>query len=403
MVKRNPHFAKLASGYLFPEINKRKKAFLEKNPNAKLISLGIGDTTEPIPPSIVKGLVEESQALGTVEGYTGYGLEQGLYSLRQKIAEVIYHKHISAEEIFISDGAKCDIGRLQIMFGSKARMAVQDPSYPVYVDTSVMMGQTSNYQFFSKHYEGIIYMPCLPENLFFPTLETIPIPDIIYFCSPNNPTGATASKEQLTKLVEYAKTNRAILIFDAAYAMYIQDPEIPKSIYEIPGADEVAIELGSFSKMAGFTGVRLGWTVVPEKILFDDGELVKNDWGRLHSTFFNGASNIAQRGGLAALQAEGFEEMKQLITYYMENTRIIRKALEDSKFIFYGGMHAPFLWVKFPLNSWDAFEMVLNKAQLVTTPGLGFGPAGEGFLRLSALGHRENIEEAASRLRKLSK
>lgn len=399
MVKRNPHIAKLNAGYLFPEIIKRKQAFLQKYPHANLISLGIGDTTEPLPPFIAHQLEQTARALGTTEGYTGYGPEEGQHRLRQLIAKEIYQNRFEADEIFISDGTNSDIGRLQVLFGSHATMAVQDPSYPVYVDTSVMLGQTATYHAPSRKYQGIAYMPCHPTNHFFPNLSHISPTDLIYFCSPNNPTGAVATHLQLEELVAFACKHRSILIYDTAYACYIQQPDLPRSIYEIKGAKETAIELGSFSKMAGFTGVRLAWSVVPKELQFDDGHSVHQDWNRVHSTFFNGASNISQAGGMAVLQPEGQKSVQDLIRFYMGNASILRKAFEELGYEVYGGTNAPYLWIKFPnLGSWQAFEMLLEKAHLMSAPGSGFGPAGEGFLRLSAFGRRSQIEEAANRI-----
>jgi LL-diaminopimelate aminotransferase len=402
MVKRNKHFAKLNAGYLFPEIQKRKKALLERYPHARMISLGIGDTTEPIPPHITEGLKISAEDLGTSEKYSGYGPEQGNPLLRQKIAKTLYQDTISPDEIFISDGSKSDIGRLQLLFGADASIAVQDPSYPVYVDTGVMMGQTEGYDPSCFQYRGISYMPCLPSNRFFPNLNEIPRTDLIYFCSPNNPTGAVATKEQLLELVNYARHNHSILIFDAAYTFYIRGSHLPRSIYEIEGAREVAIELGSFSKMAGFTGIRLGWSIVPDTLGFEGGFSIQKDWKRVVSTFFNGASNIAQMGGIAALDAKGLQEIRRVADFYMENAQILRSALEELGYLVYGGTEAPYLWVEFPgRKSWDVFEEILEKAHVVSTPGSGFGPAGEGFLRFSAYGHRRDIEEAVHRLRKI--
>lgn len=401
MVQRNPHLAKLQAGYLFPEINKRVQAFLQRQPHASLISLGIGDTTEPIPACIVKGLQQQSEALGTLAGYKGYGREQGEHTLRQLIAEQLYHQTFDAEEIFISDGSKCDIGRLQVLFGQQATMAVQDPAYPVYVDTAVIMGQTGHYQSQTGQYQGIVYMPCDPSNQFFPRLDQTPRTSLIYFCSPNNPTGAVATRHQLKQLIEFTKANRSILIYDAAYAVFIQDPELPRSIYEIEGAREVAIELGSFSKMIGFTGVRLAWSIVPKELKFEDGWPIHRDWSRINSTFFNGASNIAQAGGIAALSAEGQTAMQELVRFYMENTLFLKQTLEELGYQVYGGQHAPYLWVKIPhRTSWQAFDELLEKAHLICTPGSGFGPAGEGFVRFSAFGHADRIKEAASRLKR---
>jgi len=401
MVKRNEHLRKLNSNYLFPEINLRKKHFQEANPQAKLISLGIGNTTEPIPDCIGAALERAAQQLKTREGYSGYGPEQGIAELRQRIAEICYKGVIKADEIFISDGSKCDIGRLQWLFGSQATMAVQDPTYPVYVDGSVIAGLTGSYDTKTGGYPGIVYMPCLPENGFFPDFNKVPKTDLIYFCSPNNPTGAVATRDQLTKLVNFAKANRSIIIFDAAYSSYIVDPDLPRSIFEIEGADEVALETNSFSKIAGFTGVRLGWTVVPEKLKFEDGSSVRADWNRLTSTIFNGASNISQWGGLAVLDSQGMKAVSGLVSFYLENAQIIRNALEKRNLEVFGGVNAPYLWVRFPKRkSWDVFQELLEKKHVVTTPGLGYGPSGEGFIRFSAFGHREDILQAAERLAK---
>jgi LL-diaminopimelate aminotransferase len=400
MVKRNQNIAKLQSGYLFPEMNKRKNKFLEKNPGAKIISLGIGDTTEPISKHIAKALINAASGLETREGYSGYGDEQGLTELREKIASKIYNGIISGEEVFVSDGAKPDIGRLQLLFDRDVTVAVQDPSYPVYIDSSVMFGKTGNYNSGANRFRRIVYMPCTPENSFFPDLQKIPKADVIFFCSPNNPTGAVATKEQLKQLVEYAKKNKSIIIFDAAYSEYIGDSNLPKSIFEIDGAKEVAIEVNSFSKSIGFTGLRLGWTVVPSELKFDDGTQVRQDWGRIMTTLFNGASNISQKGALAALDDKGQQETKRTVLHYMENARIIKKTLGELGYDVYGGDNAPYIWARMKnMKSWEAFDHILEKVNIVTIPGVGFGKAGEGFLRLSAFGHREDINEAAKRLK----
>lgn len=399
MVKRNTHFAKLNAGYLFPEINKRKQAFLAKNPNAKLISLGIGDTTQPLPSFISQHLSKCGSGLGTKEGYSGYGAEQGNNSLRKKIAESIYQNQVVSEEVFVSDGAKCDIGRLQVLFGSQATIAVQDPTYPVYVDSGVILGQSGTYDPLSSGYHGIVYMPCLPENNFFPDLKKIPRTDLIFFCSPNNPTGAVATRPQLEQLVAFAKANRSIIIYDAAYSAFIEDSKYPKTIYEIEGAREVAIEVSSFSKMAGFTGVRLGWTVVPFDLKFEDGTPVRKDWERIQTTLFNGASNLAQHGGESALSPEGLASLSAMIDYYKHNARLIKQGLEQVGVRVFGGENAPYIWAQFPgTSSWNVFEDFLEKAQVITTPGSGFGPAGESFIRFSAFGHRDQTIEAIKRL-----
>ena len=400
MVKRNKNLAKLQSGYLFPEINRRKKEFLEKNPDVKLISLGIGDTTEPLTRHISQGLANAVSNLSNKKKYSGYGEEQGMKELREKIANKIYNGIVKGDEVFVSDGAKPDTGRLQVLFGPNRKVAVQDPSYPVYVDSSVIMGQTSGYNESKEQFDGMIYMPCLPENNFFPDLKAAKGADLIFFSSPNNPTGAAATREQLNELVDFAKENKSIIIFDGAYSQFIQDNNLPRSIFEIEGAKEVAIEVNSFSKPVGFTGVRLGWTIVPDELKFEDGSSVKNDWNRIATTLFNGASNIAQHGALAALDDEGLKEMQEIISYYMENAELIKSYLKGLGYEVYGGDNAPYIWAKIG-KSWDMFSEILEKTHIVTTPGVGFGPAGEGFIRFSAFGHREDINEAVKRLEKL--
>lgn len=387
-MKRNPNMSRLKASYLFPEINARKQAFLAKNPTAALISLGIGDTTEPIPQPVAEALAQKSMALATAQGYSGYGAEQGEQRLREQIAARLYGGKLKAEELFISDGAKCDIGRLQTLFGSTPSIALQDPVYPVYLEGSLIQGV-----------QEIVSMACTPENGFFPDLSRTPRTDLIYFCSPNNPTGAVATRPQLEELVRFAQVNRSIIIFDAAYANYIQEKGVPRSIYEIEGAEEVAIEVGSFSKLAGFTGIRLGWTVVPEALKYECGGSVWADWNRLTSTLFNGASNIAQQGGWALLEEGGLKEVEQLSRFYMENARIIRERLSALDYEVYGGVNAPYLWVRMKgESSWEAFQRFLEEHHIVTTPGVGFGPAGEGFLRFTAFGHRQQILEAVRRL-----
>ena len=399
-VARNANMGKLQAGYLFPEIGRRRNAFLAANPDAKIISLGIGDTTLPVPEHILNGLKEGVTNLGSKDTYTGYGAEQGVGALRQKISDKLYNNLISPEEVFVSDGSKCDIGRLQMMFGAGVTSAVQDPSYPVYVDTSVMMGQTKLMDQELKQYEGIVYMPCNPSNGFFPDLANAPRADVIYFCSPNNPTGAAATKAQLEELVAFALEKGSIIVFDAAYAPFIQSDDVPKSIYEIEGAKKCAIEVNSFSKYAGFTGVRLGWTIVPNELEFADGSKVANDYNRVMCTAFNGASNIVQNGALACLDPEGLAEIDKLIAYYMGNAKILRDCMLELGYKVHGGTDAPYVFVDLEgKSSWDTFSELLEGAQVVTIPGAGFGPGGEGFLRLSAFAPREACEEACSRLR----
>ncbi|GKY90489.1 hypothetical protein MPSEU_000022700 [Mayamaea pseudoterrestris] len=403
-VARNKNFAKLAGGYLFPEIGRRRTAYISENPDQadRIISLGIGDTTQPIPKHILAGLVNGASKLGTKDGYTGYGAEQGMQALREKIAQKLYDNRIAADEVFVSDGAKCDIMRIQQMFGSDVVSAVQDPSYPVYVDTSVMMGQTGELDEKTRQFQNIVYMPCTPANGFMPNYAECERADIVYLCSPNNPTGAAATKEQLEAMVKLCKERGSILVFDAAYAPFIRTPGVPKSIFEIEGAKEVAIEVNSFSKYAGFTGVRLGWTVVPKDLKFADGTLVSQDFNRVMTTAFNGASNIVQGGGMACLDDEGLAEINTLIDYYLENAKILRETMESIGFTVHGGVDAPYVFVELPESmggSWDAFQTILEKTQVVTIPGAGFGPGGEGFLRLSAFAPRDSVIEACKRLK----
>ncbi|KAL9229566.1 hypothetical protein vseg_005019 [Gypsophila vaccaria] len=403
-VSRNANMAKLQAGYLFPEIARRKGVHLQKYPDAQVISLGIGDTTEPIPQVIASAMAERALGLSTLEGYSGYGAEQGEKKLRAAIAATYYaNLGIEDSDIFVSDGAKCDIARLQMLFGVDVTMAVQDPSYPAYVDSSVIMGQTGQFEKGAEKYGNIEYMRCSPENGFFPNLSAVGRTDIIFFCSPNNPTGAAATREQLTQLVQFAKDNGSIIVYDSAYAMYISD-DSPRSIFEIPGAKEVAIETASFSKYAGFTGVRLGWTVVPKELLFSDGFPVAKDFNRIVCTCFNGASNISQAGGLACLSPEGLQAMSEVVGFYKENTQIIVDTFKSLGFNVYGGTNAPYVWVHFPgQSSWDVFSEILEKTHVVTTPGSGFGPGGDGFVRVSAFGHRENVLEACRRFKQLYK
>ena len=402
MINRNSGFENLTAGYLFPEVARRRREYLASHPDAKIISLGIGNTTEPLPEYIAKKMSDYVMGLATKEGYSGYGDEQGLTQLREKIAQVFYPGLVSGDEVFISDGAKCDIARIQTLFGANVKVAVQDPAYPVYVDGSVIVGAAGKNN--GSGYEGITYMPCLPENNFFPDLSKIEKNSIIYFCSPNNPTGAVSTKEDLKKLVDFANANDCIIVFDAAYREFIRDEKLPKSIFEIDGSRTCAIEINSFSKPAGFTGVRLGWSVVPKELKFADGTPVHQDWNRVMTTLFNGASNIAQYGGLACLDKEGLAAMKSVIDYYLENAAIIKKTFEGENFkklgaeVYFTG-NSPYVWVKFPgKKSWDMFDSILDKCRVVTTPGSGFGPGGESFIRISAFGHKEDVQEACKRL-----
>ncbi len=399
MINRNPYIANLKAGYLFPEVAKRRREFAAAHPEAKVISLGVGNTTEPILPHINAGLVEGARRLGTVEGYSGYQ-DEGNADLRKKISEVFYGGKFSIDEIFISDGSKCDIGRLQTLFGAGTKIAVQDPSYPVYVDGSVLTGAAGGWQDArGGGYAGITYLPCTAENNFFPNLELIPRDSLIYFCSPNNPTGAVATREQLAALVDAAIAKGCFIIFDAAYSEFIRDSELPKTIYDIEKAALCAIEVNSFSKPAGFTGVRLGWSVVPKQLKYAGGESVNADWARIAGTIFNGASNIAQAGGLAALDEQGLAEIRELTDFYLGNAKLIRAALQKLGINCIGGENSPYIWAHFPgKDSWEVFSRILEECQVVTTPGAGFGPAGQGFVRFSAFGHRADVEEACARL-----
>lgn len=401
MLQRNPGFANLTAGYLFPEIARRKNEYAKSHPDAKIISLGVGNTTEPLTPHIAKAMSDYALALGTAQGYSGYGEDYGSSALRKKIAEEFYPgENIDPDEVFPSDGAKCDIARIQTLFGREVNVAVQDPSYPVYVDGSVISGAAGANN--GSGYEGIVYMPCTAENDFFPDLSQVKKNSLIYFCSPNNPTGKASTKEELTRLVEFALKNECIIIFDAAYSEFISDPNLPKSIFQIEGAKRCAIEVQSLSKPAGFTGVRLGWSVVPKDLKFSGGASVNKDWKRLMTTLFNGASNIAQQGALAALDEIGRREMRSVIEYYLENARIIEKTVRKWKNaeVFFTG-NSPYLWIRFAgQKSWDIFDKILDECRVVITPGAGFGPAGESFVRISAFGHRADVEEACRRLEK---
>lgn len=407
MIARNTGFSNLTAGYLFPEVARRRREYAAAHPAASIISLGIGNTTEPLSPHIAKAMSDYALGLATPEGYSGYGDEQGNTALRERIAEVFYKGIADASEIFVSDGAKCDIARIQTLFGRDVSVAVQDPAYPVYVDGSVVVGAAGAAKSDGSGYEGITYLPCTPENNFFPDLSKVGKNTLLYICSPNNPTGATATRGQLKTLVDFANANGCIIIYDAAYFAFIRDESLPKSIFEIEGARTCAIEVNSFSKPAGFTGVRLGWSVVPNELKFADGSSVNRDWNRVMTTLFNGASNIAQAGGLAALDEQGLKDMKDSVDYYLANGKLIKETLDGENFkaagveAYFTG-NGPYVWAKFPgRKSWEVFDLILDKCNVVTTPGSGFGPSGESFIRFSSFGHRKDVEEACARLSKL--
>jgi LL-diaminopimelate aminotransferase len=409
MANINENYLKLKSGYLFPEIARRVKAYAESNPNAKIIRLGIGDVTLPLPPSIVKAMKQASDDMGTAQGFHGYGPEQGYDFLVSKIVENDFQArgvNVSADEVFVSDGSKCDSGNIQELFSIESKIAVTDPVYPVYVDTNVMAGRTGEAGTDGR-YQNIIYMPCTADNDFQPALPT-ERPDIIYLCFPNNPTGMVATKEKLAEWVDYARKNQSIIFFDAAYEAFIQDPSIPRSIYEIPGAREVAIEFRSFSKTAGFTGLRCAYIVIPKelkgKTISGESVSIHSLWNRRHTTKFNGVSYVTQKAAEACYSPEGKKEIQESIQYYMKNASLIKSGLNQLGYQTYGGTNAPYIWLKTPQGktSWEFFDYLLNQAQIVGTPGSGFGPSGEGYFRLSAFGKKEDVEEAIRRIQKLA-
>lgn len=404
MPRINDHYLKLKAGYLFPEIGRRVKAFSEANPQAKVIRLGIGDVTEPLPAACTEAMHKAVDELARRETFRGYGPEQGYDFLREAIARHDYQSRgcaVAADEVFVSDGSKCDTGNILDIFGADNRIAVQDPVYPVYVDTNVMAGHTGPADEQGR-YGRLVYLPCTAENGFTPELPREKV-DVIYLCYPNNPTGTVATKETLAKWVQYARANDAIIFFDAAYEAYITDPAIPHSIYEIPGARDVAIEFRSFSKNAGFTGTRCAFTVVPKGLTGTTSIGEKQEiyplWMRRHTTKFNGVSYIVQRGAEAVYSPAGQSQIRELIAFYLENARLLREGLQAAGISVYGGVNAPYIWLKTPggLKSWDFFDRLLQKGRLVGTPGSGFGASGEGYFRLSAFNSRANIEEAVRR------
>ncbi|OIP68303.1 MAG: LL-diaminopimelate aminotransferase [Oscillatoriales cyanobacterium CG2_30_40_61] len=405
MATLNDNYLKLKAGYLFPEIARRVNAFAEANPDAKIIRLGIGDVTEPLPLACRQAMLGAVEDMGNRDTFKGYGPEQGYGWLRETIAANDFQARgcdISADEIFISDGSKCDTGNILDIFGDDNIIAVTDPVYPVYVDTNVMAGHTGDVNE-NGEYGGLVYIPITAENNFTAAIPTQKV-DLIYLCFPNNPTGATATKEHLTAWVEYAKANDSIILYDAAYEAFISDPNLPRSIYEIEGAKDCAIEFRSFSKTAGFTGTRCAFTVVPKTLTAkakdgSDVELWKL-WNRRQATKFNGVSYIIQRAAEAVYSEAGKAQVKALIQFYMENAKIIREQLTAAGLSVYGGENAPYVWVKTPqgLSSWDFFDQLLQTCNVVGTPGSGFGAAGEGYFRISAFNSRENVEEAMRRI-----
>lgn len=408
MVLVNDNYLKLKAGYLFPEIARRVKAFSEAHPQAQLIRLGIGDVTEPLPAACREAMKQAIDAMGTRQGFHGYGPEQGYGWLREAIARQDFQSRgceVSAEEIFVSDGSKCDSSNILDILGAGNRVAVTDPVYPVYVDSNVMAGRTGEADAGGR-YSGLTYLPLTAANGFVAPLPEQPV-DLIYLCFPNNPTGAVATREQLKRWVDYALAHDALILFDAAYEAFISDPGLPHSIYEIEGARRCAIEFRSFSKNAGFTGTRCAFTVVPRGLTGTtaSGEKVElwGLWNRRQSTKFNGVSYIVQRGAEAVYSPEGQEQVRALIGFYMANAAIIRRELGAAGLQVHGGEQAPYVWIKTPegLDSWGFFDHLLGKAHVVGTPGSGFGAAGEGYFRLSAFNSRANVEEAMGRIRAL--
>ena len=404
MARINDAFLKLKAGYLFPEIARRVAAFAAAEPSAQIIRLGIGDVTEPLPPVIVSAMHRALDEMASRQTFRGYGPEQGYDWLRQTIVAHDYCDcRIEPDEIFVSDGSKCDSANILDIFASgQNRIAVVDPVYPVYVDTNVMAGNTSEAQ--DGYFGGLTYMPATEANGFVPDLPDGPV-DLIYLCYPNNPTGAVASQQTLSTWVRYAQDHEAVILFDAAYEAYISDPAIPHSIYEVPGAREVAVEFRSFSKSAGFTGTRCAYTVVPKSVqgLAADGGRVSLHqlWQRRQATKFNGVAYIVQRGAEAAYSQEGRQEIRSLVDHYLGNAQIIRRTLEATGFEVYGGTSAPYVWIKTPpgTSSWAFFDTLLRKTHVVCTPGSGFGAAGEGYARISAFNSRAAVEQAMQRIR----
>jgi LL-diaminopimelate aminotransferase len=410
MAYLNDNYLKLKAGYLFPEIARRVKVFCEQNPEPakRLIRCGIGDVTEPLPAAVVAALHKSVEELSVRATFRGYGPEQGYDFLRVAIAQNDYRAHgldVADDEIFVSDGSKCDCGNILDILGHQNRLAISDPVYPVYVDTNVMAGHTGDADA-AGAYAGVVYLPCTAQNGFVPEPPSQAV-DLIYLCSPNNPTGAVATRAQLTAWVEYARQHRAIILFDAAYEAYITDPAIPHSIYEIPGARECAIEFRSFSKNGGFTGVRCAFTVVPKSLLAQTaaGEFkpLHPLWNRRMSTKFNGVSYFVQRAAEAIYSPEGKTQVRALVEHYLGNAQVLVQGAKAAGLQVFGGVNAPYIWVQTPagITSWQAFDKILNEANVVITPGSGFGSKGEGYFRISAFNSRANAEEVARRLQTL--
>mgnify|MGYP004524614745 FL=1 len=406
MFKINENYLKLPGSYLFSTVAKKEREYRAANPDKKIIKLSIGDVTQPIAPSIIEAMHKAVDEMGHAETFHGYAPDLGYEFLRSAIAAGDYKSRgvdIAIDEIFVSDGAKCDSSNIQEILGLDNVIAVCDPVYPVYVDSNVMAGRTGTYNAETGNWSNVIYMPCTEENGFAPSLpkET---PDIIYLCFPNNPTGATITKTELQKWVDYANEKKALIIYDAAYEAYISEADVPHTIYECDGAKTCAIELKSFSKNAGFTGVRLGYTVIPKELKCGD-VMLNSLWARRHGTKYNGAPYIVQRAGEAVYSESGKAELKKQVAYYMNNAKVIKEGLAEAGFSVSGGVNAPYIWLKTidGMTSWEFFDYVLDKANVVGTPGSGFGPSGEGYFRLTAFGTYENTVEAIERMKKIIK
>ncbi len=404
MFKVNEDYLKLPGSYLFSTVGKKFRAYQALHPDKKVISLGIGDVTRPLTPTTIQTLHEAVDEMSKAETFHGYAPDLGYDFLRNAMAEEYKARgcDIAADEIFISDGAKSDSGNIQEIFGKDNVIAVCDPVYPVYVDSNVMAGRTGTYDEKTATWSDVIYMPCTEENGFVPKLPE-KTPDIIYLCSPNNPTGAALKKDQLQKWVDYANANHAVIIFDAAYEAYITEADVPHSIFECAGARTCAIELRSFSKNAGYTGLRLGATVIPKNLVSVDGQALHPLWARRHGTKYNGAPYIVQRAGASVYTPKGQQEIRELVGIYQKNAAYILKGLKEAGYTVYGGVNAPYIWMKTTngMTSWEFFDHLLEGAQVVGTPGSGFGPSGEHYFRLTAFGTYENTVEAVDRIRKL--
>ena len=404
MARINENYLKLPGSYLFSEIGRRVREYGSAHPEAEIIRLGIGDVTQPLVPAVIEALHTAVDEMGSAETFKGYAPDLGYAFLREVIAEKDYAARgcrITPDEIFISDGAKCDCGNIQEIFSTDNTVAVCDPVYPVYVDSNVMAGRTGPYDPETERFKGVIYMPCTAENGFVPDLpETVP--DMIYLCFPNNPTGAVMTKDRLQEWVDYANRHGSVILYDAAYEAYISEPDIPHSIYECSGAEECAVEFRSFSKTAGFTGLRLGYTVIPEG-LEAGGEKLRPLWARRHGTKYNGAPYIVQRAGEAVYSEQGHRQVMEQVARYMDNAKYIFSGLKEAGYEVSGGVNAPYIWLRTPrgMTSWDFFDHLLTNAGVVGTPGSGFGPHGEGYFRLTAFGSSENTIEAIERIKKL--